>query len=160
MIYPVPDPSLPFLGVHLTRMIGGYNTVGPNAMVSLGRETYTANRPHLRDMATSARFGGFWKLMMRNLRPGLHELHESLSKATYLKRCQKYCPSLTSDDLLPYPPGIRAQAVSADGRMIEDFMIRETPHTVHVCSAPSPAATSAFPIGEEIGARALAKLNQ
>ncbi len=158
LIYPVPEPSLPFLGVHLTPMIGGYKTVGPSAMVSLGRETYESNRPHLRDMMTSARFPGFWKLMMRNARAGVHELHGSLSKSIYLRRCQKYCPDLTAEDLQPHPPGIRAQAVDARGNMIDDFLLRETPRTIHVCNAPSPAATSAFPIGEEIAVRSLAKL--
>ena len=158
LIYPVPDPSLPFLGVHLTKMIGGYTTVGPNAVFSFGRETYDGNRFVARDAFDSLSFPGFWKLMARSLRPGLHELKGSLSRRAYLERCRRYCPELTLDDLEPHAPGIRAQAVGRDGKMIEDFLVRETPRTVHVCNAPSPAATSAFPIGEEIGAKVLAKL--
>ena len=154
----MPDPSLPFLGVHLTKMIGGYTTVGPNAVFSFGRETYDGNRFVARDAFDSLRFPGFWKLMARSLRPGLHELKGSLSRRAYLERCRRYCPELTLDDLEPHAPGIRAQAVGRDGKMIEDFLVRETPRTIHVCNAPSPAATSAFPIGEEIGTKALAKL--
>lgn len=160
LIYPVPDPSLPFLGVHLTKMIGGYSTVGPNAMFSLGRETYAANRPAWLDLGRSLAFPGFWKLMARSLRPGLHELSGSLLKSVYLKRCQRYCPALSLKDLEPYEPGIRAQAVDASGTMIDDFLLRETRRSIHVCNAPSPAATSAFPIGEHIGARILQKLTE
>lgn len=158
LIYPVPDPSLPFLGVHLTRMIGGYSTVGPNAMLSLGRENYAGNSVVVRDLVQSLAFPGFWKLMARSVRPGVHELKGALSKSVYLRRCQRYAPDLRFDDLEPHPPGIRAQAVDRDGRMIDDFLLRETQRTIHVCNAPSPAATSAFPIGEEIGRRTLEKL--
>lgn len=158
LIYPVPDSSLPFLGVHLTKMIGGYSTVGPSAIFSFGRETYETNRVVARDFAQSLRFPGFWKLVARNLRPGLQELQGSLSKTVYLKRCQKYCPDLCVDDLEPYPSGIRAQAVDLKGNMLDDFLLRETRRSIHLCNAPSPAATSAFPIGGDIGRRALAKL--
>lgn len=158
LIYPVPDPSLPFLGVHLTKMIGGYTTVGPNAVFSLGRETYGRNSLDWGDAARSFAFPGFWKLMARSIRPGLHELQGTLSRRVYLERCRRYCPALTLADLEPYAPGIRAQAVGRDGRMIDDFLIRQTARTVHVCNAPSPAATSAFPIGAEIGGRVLEKL--
>jgi len=158
LIYPVPDPSLPFLGIHLTRMIGGYATVGPNAMLSLGRETYGGNSLVARDLMPSLAFPGFWKLMARSVRPGLRELAGAVSKSVYLRRCRRYAPGLALDDLEPHPPGIRAQAVGRDGRMIDDFLLRETRRTIHVCNAPSPAATSAFPIGAEIGRRALEKL--
>mgnify|MGYP002072813561 CR=1 FL=1 len=158
LIYPVPDPSLPFLGVHLTKMIGGYTTVGPNAVFSFGRETYDGNGIVLADTARSLAFPGFWKLMARSVKPGIHEMRGTLSRRVYLERCQRYCPSLAMDDLQAYPPGIRAQAVGRDGKMIDDFLIRQTARTVHVCNAPSPAATSAFPIGADIGGRILAKL--
>lgn len=158
LIYPVPDPSLPFLGVHLTKMIGGYTTVGPNAVFSFGRETYDGNGIVLADTARSLAFPGFWKLMARSVKPGIHEMRGTLSRRVYLERCQRYCPSLAMDDLESYPPGIRAQAVGRDGKMIDDFLIRQTERTVHVCNAPSPAATSAFPIGADIGGRILAKL--
>ena len=159
LIYPVPDPSLPFLGVHLTKMIGGYTTVGPNAIFSFGRETYDRNGMVLTDTMRSVTFPGFWKLMARSIRPGLHELRGTLSRKVYLERCRRYCPSLTLEDLQPYAPGVRAQAVGRDGKMIDDFLIRQTARTVHVCNAPSPAATSAFPIGAEIASRVLEKLS-
>lgn len=157
LIYPVPDPNLPFLGVHLTRMIGGFLTVGPNAVLSMGRETYDANVPVPGDMADMASFPGFWKLMARYAKAGAYELQGSLSKRVYLDRCRRYCPALTLDDLLPYRAGIRAQNVSADGKLIDDFLIKETARSLHVCNAPSPAATSALPIADEIVAQALAK---
>lgn len=159
LIYPVPDPSLPFLGVHLTRHIGGYLSVGPNAMLSFGRETYRANVPVPKDMADMMSFPGFYKLMARFATAGLYELRGSLSKRVYLERCQKYCPSLALDDLQPMEPGIRAQTVSADGQLVDDFLFLETSRSLHCCNAPSPAATSALPIADEIVSRALRKAN-
>ena len=159
LIYPVPDPSLPFLGVHLTRHIDGSLSVGPNAMLSLGRETYSGNYPVPQDMADMMSFPGFYKLMARFAAAGLYELRGSLSKSVYLERCRKYCPSLTLDDLEPKEPGIRAQTVSADGELVDDFLFLETSRSLHVCNAPSPAATSALPIADEIVSRALRKAN-
>ncbi|MFQ5626159.1 MAG: L-2-hydroxyglutarate oxidase [Methyloligellaceae bacterium] len=159
LIYPVPDPSLPFLGVHLTRQIGGALTVGPNAVLSFGRETYGANFPVPQDMADMMSFPGFYKLMARFAAAGLYELRGSLSKRVYLDRCRKYCPSLALDDLEPMEPGIRAQNVSSDGKLIDDFLFLETARSLHVCNAPSPAATSALPIADEIVSRALRKAN-
>jgi len=159
LIYPVPDPSLPFLGVHLTRIIDGSFTVGPNAMLSLGRETYSGNYPSPGDMADMMSFPGFYKLMARFASAGLYEMRGSLSKRVYLERCRKYCPSLKLEDLQPMEAGIRAQNVSSDGRLIGDFLFMETPRSLHMCNAPSPAATSALPIADEIVARALRKAN-
>lgn len=159
LIYPVPDPSLPFLGVHLTRHIGDYLSVGPNAMLSLGRETYRANLPVAKDMADMMSFPGFYKLMARFAAAGIYELRGSLSKQVYLERCQKYCPSLTLGDLEPMEPGIRAQTVSAEGQLVDDFLFLETSRSLHCCNAPSPAATSALPIADEIISRALKKAN-
>lgn len=159
LIYPVPDPGLPFLGIHLTRMIGGYLTVGPNAVLSLGRENYRANFPVPRDMADMASFPGFYKLMARYAAAGLHEIQGSISKRVYLERCRKYCPSLTMGDLEPYRTGIRAQNVTEDGTLIDDFLFKESPRSLHVCNAPSPAATSCLPIADEIVSRALRKAN-
>jgi L-2-hydroxyglutarate oxidase len=159
LIYPVPDPSLPFLGVHLTRMIDGSLTVGPNAILSMGRETYTGNYPVPRDMADMMSFPGFYKLMARFAAAGLYEMRGSLSKRVYLERCQKYCPSLELDDLQSMEAGIRAQSVSSDGTLMDDFLFLETPRSLHMCNAPSPAATSALPIADEIMARALRKTN-
>ncbi len=159
LIYPVPDPSLPFLGVHLTRIIDGSLTVGPNAMLSLGRETYSGNYPVPGDMADMMSFPGFYKLMARFATAGLYEMRGSLSKRVYLERCRKYCPSLQLEDLQPMEAGIRAQSVSSDGALMDDFLFLETSRSLHMCNAPSPAATSALPIADEIVSRALRKAN-
>ncbi len=153
LIYPIPDPELPFLGVHLTRMIDGSVTVGPNAVLGLGRENYKKFSVNWRDVAEYARFPGFWKTIWANLGSGTTEMKNSLFKGGYLEQCRKYCPSLNIDDLLPYEAGIRAQAVMRDGTLVHDFLFAETPRMVHVCNAPSPAATSAIPIGQMIADR-------
>ncbi|MGH8382019.1 L-2-hydroxyglutarate oxidase [Pseudomonas sp.] len=153
LIYPIPDPELPFLGVHLTRMIDGSVTVGPNAVLGLGRENYKKFSLNWRDVAEYARFPGFWKTIWANLGSGTTEMKNSLFKAGYLEQCRKYCPSLNIDDLLPYEAGIRAQAVMRNGTLVHDFLFAETPRMVHVCNAPSPAATSAIPIGQMIADR-------
>ena len=150
LIYPVPDPALPFLGVHLTRMIGGYVTVGPNAVLSLAREGYDRFAFNTRDAMETLSFPGFWQVARANLRSGMDEMRSSLSKHRYLALCRKYCPDLTIDDLQPHKSGIRAQAVMRDGTLVHDFLIRRTRRTVHVCNAPSPAATSAMPIAAYI----------
>ncbi|AVO58924.1 L-2-hydroxyglutarate oxidase [Pseudomonas chlororaphis] len=153
LIYPIPDPELPFLGVHLTRMIDGSVTVGPNAVLGLGRENYRKFSVNWRDVAEYATFPGFWKTIWNNLGSGTTEMKNSLFKRGYLEQCRKYCPSLEVDDLLPYEAGIRAQAVMRDGTLVHDFLFAETPRMVHVCNAPSPAATSAIPIGQMIAER-------
>ncbi|ROL65556.1 L-2-hydroxyglutarate oxidase [Pseudomonas vranovensis] len=153
LIYPIPDPELPFLGVHLTRMIDGSVTVGPNAVLGLGRENYHKFSVNWRDVAEYARFPGFWKTIWNNLGSGTAEMKNSLFKSGYLEQCRKYCPSLNVEDLLPYEAGIRAQAVMRDGTLVHDFLFAETPRMVHVCNAPSPAATSAIPIGQMIAER-------
>ena len=147
LIYPVPDPAMPFLGVHLTRMIDGSVTVGPNAVLSLARERYGKGAVSPRDVAAMASYGGFWRLMAKNFAFGAAEMRNSLSKRRYLERCRKYCPELELGDLGAYPAGIRAMAVSRDGTMIHDFVFGDTPRSIHVCNAPSPAATSSIPIG-------------
>jgi L-2-hydroxyglutarate oxidase len=148
LVYPVPDPELPFLGVHLTRMIGGYVTVGPNAVLALAREGYRWRDINLRDLAGMAAFGGFWKMLGTHGASGITEMRNSLHRKGYLELCRKYCPQLTLEDLEPYPAGVRAQAVMADGTMVHDFLIKQGRRSLHVCNAPSPAATSALPIGE------------
>lgn len=155
MIYPVPDPDLPFLGVHLTPMIDGSISVGPNAMLGLAREGYAKGAANLRDIADMASFPGFWRAMARNIGPGLTELGNSLFKRRYLAACRQYCPDLQLDDLRPMPAGIRAQAVLRDGTMVHDFLFAQTDRMLHVCNAPSPAATSALPIGEMIADKVL-----
>jgi L-2-hydroxyglutarate oxidase len=150
LIYPIPDPALPFLGVHLTKMIGGYVTVGPSAVLAFAREGYGFGTVNLRDLGEMARFPGFRKVIKENLKSGALEMANSLVKARYLALCQRYCPELELSDLSPYRPGVRAQAVLPDGTLVHDFLIGETCRTIHVLNAPSPAATSAIPIGKHI----------
>lgn len=156
LIYPVPDPALPFLGVHLTRMIDGSVTVGPNAVIGFAREGYPRLSLDLRDMADYALFPGFWKTVFANRKSAVTELRNSLWKPGYLEECRKYCPSLDLADLLPHEAGIRAQAVRKDGALIHDFLFMQTDRMLHVCNAPSPAATSAIPIAEMIAHRLMA----
>jgi L-2-hydroxyglutarate oxidase len=146
LIYPVPDPDLPFLGVHLSPTIDGRITVGPNAVLGLAREGYRKSEVSLRDVGSFASFPGTWRMAATHLRTGLVELKNSLSTRGYLELCRKYCPDLDVDDLLPHPAGIRAQAVMRDGQLVHDFLIRRTSRQLHVANAPSPAATSAIPI--------------
>jgi L-2-hydroxyglutarate oxidase len=155
LIYPIPDPDLPFLGVHLTRVIDGGTTVGPNAVLGFAREGYPKFSFRLQDVIEYCGFGGFWKAITANLKSGIREMRNSLSKRGYLEECRKYCPSLTLDDLLPEPAGIRAQAVLEDGTLVHDFLFLQTERMLHVCNAPSPAATSAIPIGEMIADKCL-----
>ena len=156
MIYPVPDPDLPFLGIHLTPTIAGGLTVGPNAVLGLAREGYDALSFDARDVGTFLGFPGFWRVMARNWRSGLGEARNSLSKARYLRECQKYCPALTEADLVPREAGIRAQAVLRDGTLVHDFLFLQTKRMLHVCNAPSPAATAALPIAQMIADKARA----
>ncbi|MBA3450078.1 MAG: L-2-hydroxyglutarate oxidase [Chloroflexia bacterium] len=157
LIYPIPDPALPFLGVHLTRMIGGYVTVGPNAVLAFAREGYGFGTVNARDLREMAAFPGFRKVIRANLKSGVMEMANSLLKSRYLALCRRYCPELNLADLSPYRSGVRAQAVLADGTMVHDFLIGETARTIHVLNAPSPAATSAIPIGKHIVGLAEAK---
>ncbi len=150
LVYPVPDPELPFLGVHLTRMIGGYVTVGPNAVLALAREGYTWGDVNPRDLTEMASFPGFWKLIAANAKSGLSEMGNSIFRSGYLAQCQKYCPELSLEDLQPYPAGVRAQAVLKDGTLVHDFLVHRGRRSLHVCNAPSPAATSAIPIGAHL----------
>ncbi len=150
LIYPIPDPSMPFLGVHLTRMIDGTVTVGPNAVLALKREGYRKRDISLSDTFSMLTDPGILKVLKNNLRPGLVEMRNSLFKRGYLQEVRKYCPSIELKDLKPYPAGVRAQAVSREGKLIEDFLFRNTRRSVNVCNAPSPAATSAIPIGAYI----------
>jgi len=159
LIYPIPDPSLPFLGVHLTRMIDGSITVGPNAVQGWKREGYGAVNISLRDTAEMMAFPGFWRLAKDNFGHGVRETWNSVWKRGYLRQVQRYCPQIELADLLPHPAGIRAQAVLPDGTMVHDFLFEETPRSLHVCNAPSPAATSAIPIGLYICDRLLNKKN-
>ncbi|MGX1804864.1 L-2-hydroxyglutarate oxidase [Nocardia sp. NPDC055321] len=153
LIYPIPDPELPFLGVHLSPTIDGELTVGPNAVLGLAREGYPKGSVNLRDAREVLGFPGFHRVAAANVRTGLREMRNSLFKRGYLAECRRYCPELTAADLLPRTAGIRAQAVLRDGTLAHDFLIERTPRSVHVLNAPSPAATSALPIAEHIAAQ-------
>lgn len=153
LIYPVPNPARPFLGVHLTRKMDGGFTVGPNAVLAGAREGYGKLEMNARDLRESLTYPGFWRLVARNFAPAMGELAASASKRLYLTRVRRYCARIGLNDLAPYKPGIRAQAVARDGRLIDDFLFVDTAHTLHVCNAPSPAATSAIPIAAHIVAR-------
>ncbi|MEM8788553.1 MAG: L-2-hydroxyglutarate oxidase [Pseudomonadota bacterium] len=155
LIYPVPDPARPFLGVHLTRKLDGGFTVGPNAVLAMKREGYKRTDFDLKDMGATLSYGGFWRMLARNFAPAMGELAASAARRLYLKKVQRYCARVRLEDLSPYPAGVRAQAVAADGKIIDDFLFVETPHCVHVGNAPSPAATSAIPIGRHIADRVL-----
>ncbi|MFI1915753.1 L-2-hydroxyglutarate oxidase [Nocardia sp. NPDC020380] len=150
LIYPIPDPELPFLGVHLSPTIDGELTVGPNAVLGLAREGYRKGSVNLRDAREILGYPGFHRVALANVRTGLREMRNSMFKRGYLAECRRYCPELTAADLLPREAGIRAQAVLPDGTLVHDFLIERTARSVHVLNAPSPAATSALPIAEHI----------
>ncbi|WP_274630799.1 L-2-hydroxyglutarate oxidase [Arvimicrobium flavum] len=147
MIYPVPDPNLPFLGIHLTPTIGGDMTVGPNAVLGFAREGYKRRSFTPSDALEIIGHAGLWRLARKHWRSGLAEMANSLSRTRYLQECRRYCPSLNIDDLLPKEAGIRAQFVTDEGELFHDFLFLRTRRMLHVCNAPSPAATSSLPIG-------------
>ncbi len=153
LIYPIPDPDLPFLGVHLTPTVDGGLNVGPNAVLGLAREGYRKGSFDRRDVADIVRFPGSWHVARAHVRTGAREMWNSVSKRGYLTLCRKYCPDLRLDDLTPREAGIRAQAVMRDGSFVHDFLLKETLRGLHVVNAPSPAATSALPIADEIATR-------
>ncbi|AXH96394.1 L-2-hydroxyglutarate oxidase [Ornithinimicrobium avium] len=153
LVYPVPDPALPFLGVHLTLTMDGGVTAGPNAVQAWAREGYRRWAVDPRDAVDVLRFPGWWRFVRRHLRSGVAEEWDSLRRSAYLARVRRYCPALTVQDLAGYETGVRAQALRADGTMVEDFLAVTTERTVHVLNAPSPAATSALPLGEMIADR-------
>ncbi|SDC05260.1 L-2-hydroxyglutarate oxidase [Raineyella antarctica] len=154
LIYPIPDPDLPFLGVHVSPTIHGRLTVGPNAVLGFAREKYQPLGIDVRDVAEMLRFPGLLKVAAANLVTGAKEMRNSLWKRGYLRECRKYLPAIRLDDLQERSAGIRAQAVMNDGTFVHDFLIRRTDRMVHVVNAPSPAATSALPIGQMIARQA------
>ncbi|MFI1937823.1 L-2-hydroxyglutarate oxidase [Streptomyces purpureus] len=158
LVYPVPDPAFPFLGVHLTRGIDGGVHVGPNAVPALAREGYdwTVVRP--RELASTLAWPGSWTIARRHWRYGAGELRRSFSKRAFTAAVRRLLPAVQESDLRPTAAGVRAQAVLRDGTLADDFLIREAPRTVHVLNAPSPAATASLPIGRDIARRALAAL--
>ncbi|MGW2657989.1 L-2-hydroxyglutarate oxidase [Streptomyces sp. NPDC001478] len=155
LVYPVPDPAFPFLGVHLTRGHDGGVHVGPNAVPALAREGYGHAVVRPRELLATLGWPGSWHIARRHWRYGAGEVHRSLSKHAFTTAVRRLLPEVTEADLRPSPAGVRAQAVLRDGTLVDDFLIREAPHTVHVLNAPSPAATAALPIGREVARRAL-----
>lgn len=156
LIYPLPDPAFPFLGVHLTRMIDGSIHAGPNAVPALAREGYTWRDVNGRDVAEV--LGGLrtYRLAKKYWRTGAGEIRRSLSKRAFTKALQRLCPEIERDDLVPSHAGVRAQALDRTGKLIDDFAFAETARGVHVVNAPSPAATASFAIGAHVAARVLA----
>jgi len=150
LIYPVPDPSFPFLGVHLTRMIDGSVHAGPNAVLALSREGYSWGRIRPRDVAEVAAYPGLWRLAGRHLRYGLREVRRSLSPNLFAQSLARLVPALRREDIVPAGSGVRAQAVARDGSLVDDFLIVTAPGQVHVLNAPSPAATSSLEIAKHI----------
>lgn len=158
LIYPVPDPRFPFLGVHFTRRIEGDVEAGPNAVLALKREGYHAWQVSLRDVGEWAAYEGFWKMAQGYWRTGVGEWTRSLSKAQFVRALRKLMPAIRSSDLAPGGAGVRAQAVDRSGKLVDDFRIVETPRAVHVLNAPSPAATASIAIGRAIAGKALRHL--
>ena len=154
MINPVPDPRFPFLGVHFTRRLDGEVLAGPNAVLSLAREGYGRFRGDLRDEWSTFSWPGFWRFAGRHWQTGIAEVWRDYVKAAYLRRLQRFVPAIRGEDLLPGPCGIRAQALRRDGRLVDDFAVRQEGSVTHVVNAPSPAATSSFAIAREIVDRA------
>ncbi|WHT19652.1 L-2-hydroxyglutarate oxidase [Crossiella sp. CA-258035] len=150
LIYPVPDPRFPFLGVHLTRMLDGGVHAGPNAVLALRREGYRWRDLSPRDLADTLRFPGFWRLARKHTRTGAQEMLRSFSKRRFAASLARLVPEVTAADLVPAEAGVRAQALRPDGGLVEDFLIDRAPRQVHVLNAPSPAATSALEIGRHV----------
>ncbi|MFD8816651.1 L-2-hydroxyglutarate oxidase [Streptomyces sp. NPDC059627] len=158
LVYPVPDPAFPFLGVHLTRGIDGGVHIGPNAVPALAREGYGWGVVRPREVAGTLAWPGSWALARRHWRYGGGELLRSVSKRAFTTAVRRLLPAAEVADLVPAAAGVRAQAVLRDGTLVDDFLIKEGPRTVHVLNAPSPAATASLPIGREVARRALETL--
>ena len=150
LIYPVPNPNFPFLGVHFTRMIDGSIHAGPNAVLSLKREGYRKTDIDLRDLVEVLTYPGFWTLASNYADVGLGEMIRSLSKRAFVRSLQKLIPDVQADDLVPSAAGVRAQALTRDGGLVDDFLLVRGLNAIHVCNAPSPAATASLAIGEAI----------
>ncbi|CAH0252693.1 MULTISPECIES: L-2-hydroxyglutarate oxidase [Peribacillus] len=150
LIYPVPNPKFPFLGVHFTRMISGEVDAGPNAVLSFKREGYKKTDFNAKDLTEVLSYKGFWKLASKFMKEGMDEYVRSFSKKQFTKSLQELIPEIQEDDLIPAPSGVRAQALQDDGNMVDDFHIIMGKRTIHVCNAPSPAATASIEIGKEV----------
>ena len=154
LIYPVPDPRFPFLGVHFTKRIDGAIWAGPNAVLALARERYGRADLRFADVVDTLSFRGFWRLAMAHWRMGLGEAWRDVARRAFANALRQYVPELRDDDLLPGPAGNRAQAVSNDCSLVDDFRMTASGRSIHVCNAPSPAATSSLAIDDMIAAYA------
>ena len=158
LIYPVPDPTFPFLGVHFTRMIQGGVEAGPNAVFAFRREGYTKSDFHVKEFIEALMWPGFQKVAIKYWQTGFGEMYRSFSKAAFVKALQKLIPEITQADLVPGGAGVRAQACDRNGGLLDDFLIVENERAVNVCNAPSPAATSSLAIGQTVAEKIMKKL--
>lgn len=150
LIYPVPDPQFPFLGVHFTRRINGTVDAGPNAVLAFRREGYRRSDFSLPDLVSALAFPGFWRMAAKHWRSGMDEFHRSFSKPAFVRALQRLLPELRAEDLIPGGSGVRAQAVKRDGTLVDDFQFVPSQRMLHVLNVPSPAATASLVIGREI----------
>jgi L-2-hydroxyglutarate oxidase len=150
LVYPVPDPSFPFLGVHLTRGLGGHIHAGPNAVLAFAREGYDWRTVNARDLRGTLTFPGFWRLAARHYREGAREVARSASRHLFGESLRRLVPEVRDEHLVPAPAGVRAQAVQRDGSLVDDFLVERSGSVVHVLNAPSPAATSALEIARHV----------
>jgi len=153
LIYPVPNPAFPFLGVHFTRMIDGTVRAGPNAVLAFKREGYRKTDFNFRDFVETIQYHGFWKLARKHFKEGMLEIRRSLSKTAFVHSLQRLIPDVQASDLVPTQAGVRAQALRPDGNLVDDFLILKGRNSLHVCNAPSPAATASLEIGKAIAAQ-------
>jgi L-2-hydroxyglutarate oxidase len=154
----VPDPAFPFLGVHFTRDVHGNVHVGPNASLALARERYVARAVDLRDAAAVLGFRGFWRFCARHPRRCIGELLQSLSRTRFARAARRLVPELRTDDLVPGPAGIRAQAMRPNGELVMDFLLADGPDALHLLNVPSPGATAALAVADEVVRRILGSL--
>ena len=150
MIYPIADPNLPFLGIHLTKTIDGNIEAGPNAVLAFAKEGYDWTTFNVKEFASIISYQGMWKLGKKYLKTGLSEMYRSLNKKVFLTEISKFIPDINANDLTPRVSGVRAQAVDINGNLVDDFVFESKDNSLHVLNAPSPAATSSFAIGEYI----------
>jgi L-2-hydroxyglutarate oxidase len=155
LVYPVPDPALPFLGVHLTRGVDDHVHAGPNAVLALAREGYGWGRLDARDLAGTLGYAGFWRLARRHARSGVAEVARSLSDRRFADSVRRLVPDIADDDLVRAPAGVRAQAVRPDGGLVDDFLLERNGRVVHLLNAPSPAATASLEIARHVVHRLL-----
>ncbi|MBM7634583.1 L-2-hydroxyglutarate oxidase [Geomicrobium sediminis] len=155
LIYPVPNPEFPFLGVHFTRMIDGEVDAGPNAVLSFKREGYNKTDFNAKDLSEVLTYGGFWRIARKYMKTGIGEMVRSYNKDEFVKSLQRLIPEVQKEDLVKAPSGVRAQALTVEGKMVDDFHLVNGKRSLHVCNAPSPAATASLEIGKEIAKQVL-----